>query len=127
MARDKVACVIRQAAVSRHGAGLGSRRARRRWVHCWARRAREGRSGGRRRTLGTGHVGAGHAGGAQAHGARGAGSSSARQGAAGRGRERQGAAWARGLAKGCALGALSLFLALFDSVFFLSQIFGHCS
>ena len=37
------------------------------------------------------------------------------------------AALARGLAKGCALGALSLFLARFDSVFFLSQIFGHCS
>ena len=37
------------------------------------------------------------------------------------------AAWARGLAKGCALGALGLFLARFDSVFFLSQIFGHCS
>ena len=35
--------------------------------------------------------------------------------------------WARGLAKGCALGALSLFLTRFDSVFFLSQIFGHCS
>ena len=28
---------------------------------------------------------------------------------------------------GCALGALSLFLARFDSVLFLSQIFGHCS
>ena len=37
------------------------------------------------------------------------------------------AAWARGLAKDCALGALSLFFARFDSVFFLSQIFGHCS
>ena len=38
--------------------------------------------------------------------------------------------WARGLgaqAKGYALGALSLFLARFDSVFFRSQIFGHCS
>ena len=28
---------------------------------------------------------------------------------------------------GCALGARSLFLALFDSVFFQSHIFGHCS
>ena len=28
---------------------------------------------------------------------------------------------------GCALGARSLFLARFDSVFFRSQIFGHCS
>ena len=28
---------------------------------------------------------------------------------------------------GCALGELSLFLARFDSVLFLSQIFGHCS
>ena len=28
---------------------------------------------------------------------------------------------------GSALGALSLFLARFDSVFFRSQIFGHCS
>ena len=28
---------------------------------------------------------------------------------------------------GCALGAHSLFLARFDSVFFRSQIFGHCS
>ena len=27
----------------------------------------------------------------------------------------------------CALGALGLFLARFDSVLFLSQIFGHCS
>ena len=36
-------------------------------------------------------------------------------------------AWARGLAKGCALGALSLFLARFYSVFFLSLIFGHFS
>ena len=40
-------------------------------------------------------------------------------------------AQARGLGaragQGCALGALGLFLAWFDSVFFLSQIFGHCS
>ena len=39
--------------------------------------------------------------------------------------------WARGLGvragQGCALGALSLFSTRFDSVFFLSQIFGHCS
>ena len=31
------------------------------------------------------------------------------------------AAWACGLATGCALGALSLFSVRFDSVFFLSQ------
>ena len=29
--------------------------------------------------------------------------------------------------QGCALVALGLFLARFDSVLFLSQIFGHCS
>ena len=40
------------------------------------------------------------------------------QGPAERKRER---GWARGLAKGCALGALGLFLARFDSVLFLSQ------
>ena len=64
--------------------------------------------------------GAGRAG-SWAAGVRAAG---ARQGAAG---ARQGAAgarpgrWARGLATGCALGALGLFSARFDSVFFLSQ------
>ena len=31
MAKDKAACVARQAAVSRHGVGLGSRRAQGRW------------------------------------------------------------------------------------------------
>ena len=31
MAKDKVACVVRQVAVSRHGAGLGSRRVQGRW------------------------------------------------------------------------------------------------
>ena len=38
------------------------------------------------------------------------------------------AAWARGLALGCALGALGLFLARFDSVFFLSHQMNtvHC-
>ena len=39
--------------------------------------------------------------------------------------------WACGLGalagQGCALSALDLFLARFDSVLFLSQIFGHCS
>ena len=35
--------------------------------------------------------------------------------------------WARGLALGCALGALGPFSIRFDSVFFLSQLFGHCS
>ena len=39
--------------------------------------------------------------------------------------------WAGGLGawagQGCALGALGLFSTRFDSVFFLSRIFGHCS
>ena len=42
MARDKAACVARQATVSRHGAGLGSRHAQGRWgagEHAGARRA----------------------------------------------------------------------------------------
>ena len=57
-------------------------------------------------------------------------------GALGRGRSargtrgRQAGARAAGRAAGpagCALGARNLFLARFDSVFFRSQIFGHCS
>ena len=68
MARDRAACVVRQAAVLRHGVGLGSRRAR------WGA-GHAGRSGGRRRTLGAGRAGAGHAEGAQARGAGGAGGS----------------------------------------------------
>ena len=45
-------------------------------------------------------------------------------------RGRQARAHAAGRAAGpagCALGARNLFLARFDSVFFQSQIFGHCS
>ena len=72
-----------------------------------AGRARQERHG----RMGAGHTGAGERGG----------------GAASRGLGPGRAAWVRGLAKGCALGALGLFLARFDSVFFLSQIFGHCS
>ena len=56
-------------------------------------------------------------------------------GARARGRQARGARWARQGARpgrdagpvGCALGALSLFLARFDSVRFLSRFFGHCS
>ena len=58
----------------------------------------------------------------------------ARSAAGGRAQQAQGARGAAGRvirrAAGparCALGALSLFLARFDSVLFLSQIFGHCS
>ena len=103
--------------MSRHGAGR-SRRTRgradgrwggRHWACGWALSLRAG-AGGRT-------------------GARLAG---ARQWRAGRAQQGRGlgsgcAAWPPGLAKGCALGALSLFLARFDSVFFLSQIFEHCS
>ena len=70
---------------------------------------------------------AGRAGARQAHGRKGRRGARERRrarGARARARHRR---WARGLAKGCALGALSLFLARFDSVFFLSRIFGHCS
>ena len=50
MARDKAACVARQAAVSRHDAGLGSRRAQGRWgagERAGARRASMLRRAGR--------------------------------------------------------------------------------
>ena len=61
--------------------------------------------------------------------ARGAAGAAGARGARGTGAGH--AAWARSLGarpgQGCALGALGLFLARFDSVFFLSQIFGHCS
>ena len=83
-------------------------------------------AGCRRATLGlTGRWGAQAAGvraDAQVVGAR------ARADALGAAGERQGRA-AGGAAGpvGCALSALSLFLARFFSVLFLSQIFGHCS
>ena len=71
-----------------------------------AGRRRAGRARGRRAAAG-----------ASARGARGAGV------AAGRAQQGSGrrAAWARGLATGCALGALDLFSIRFDSVLFLSQ------
>ena len=90
------------------------------------RAAWQGCAGGRRRAAlgGTGMAWArvGHVGGRLA----GAG------GRVGRGRgatcKRQGRAAGRAARPaGCALGALCLFLAQFDSVFFRSQIFGHCS
>ena len=97
------------------GAGLGvAEGAGDRWRAAGARQRRvgcPGRAGSRRQVRGA--RSGRRAGGVQARGARQAG--------AGR------TAWARGLALGCALGALGLFLARFDSVFFLSQIFGHCS
>ena len=53
----------------------------------------------------------------------------ARRRTQGRGRARQARGRALGArpSQGYAFGALGLFLARFDSVFFLSQIFGHCS
>ena len=66
--------------------------------------------------------------------ARGALGLAGRRGAAGVQAGDRGARGAAGPAAGraagpadCALGALSFFLARFDSVLFLSQIFGHCS
>ena len=87
MARDKAACVARQAAVSRHGDGLGSKRARRGvlgaqagagalgWacVGRWAGRGRRGtRQAGRRAGVAHGRRGArqGRAAGARGRGAR---------------------------------------------------------
>ena len=95
-----------------------------------ARRAGAGRHGSsgafarrrRRRVAGTG-VQAGK----RAHGARaGRGkhalqAGSARQAGAGRSRSARPGRWARGLATGCALGALGLFSIRFDSVLFLSR------
>ena len=69
------------------------------------------------------HVAGEWAAGAGARGARGAGLA----GRQARGLGAGGTALARGLATGCALGALDLFSTRFDSIFFLSQIFGHCS
>ena len=90
----------------------------------------------------TAQAGVGHAqlgAGAQRWGARGAGARrrQARRRGPTRGAQQtsgRGAASAQGRAAGraagptgCALGALCLFLARFDSVLFLSQIFRHCS
>ena len=103
MAKDKAACDARQVAVSRQGAGLGSRRAQGRWgagERAGARRASLARAAG---GLWVGVRARASCSWAQAGGS----------GAAGR--------WARGLGawagQGCALGALGLFLARFDSVF----------
>ena len=99
---------------------------------------------GRRRALGAGRLktqaalGARHgtsacrASGAAGVGGRGAQARGAlARGARARGRraQRARAAWALGAraGQGCALGALGLFFARFDSIFFQSQIFGHCS
>ena len=60
------------------------------------------------------------AGAALARGARARGRSAAGTGRSGR------AAWAQD-GQDCALGAVGLFLARFDSVLFMSQIFGHGS
>ena len=55
------------------------------------------------------------------------GAADERQGRSKRAGARQGHAAGRAAGPtGCALGALSLFLARFDSVLFLSQIFRHC-
>ena len=118
-------------AATRHaGAGLGAQEgAGGRWAHGWACVGRwAGRAGRRRQArgrtracwarrlqaAGAGGTGAGRA---RAHGVGG-------KSAAARGRDRQArglsaghSAWARGLALGCALGALDLFLTRFDSVF----------
>ena len=75
---------------------------------------------------------------ASGSGARGRGEAGSRHGcwareAGGSGARGRLTAWALGVrpgvlvGQGCALGALGLFLARFDSVLFLSQIFGHCS
>ena len=95
------------------GAGLG----------CWARGAQAGVCG-RAGRHGAGRAGGrcGRVAGRVRHAGRSAGARTAGNGARGvRSRGAGRTAWARGLAKGYALGALSLFLARFDLVFFLSQ------
>ena len=80
-------------------------------------------AGGRARAHRQQAAGAGGTG-VRALGARGHAGQAAgvRQGEAGARQERGArAAWAPGLATGCALGALGLFSIRFDSVFFLSQ------
>ena len=75
-----------------------------------SRRGRHGRAGaGRTRACGRWA----HAGARGRRQARGRGAAGERGALPGR--------WARGLATGCALGALDLFSVRFDSVFFLSQ------
>ena len=109
--RKGVGARRRQAPV---GSGMAWARkgARRAGGRAARRRARGAQAGARRASGRAAQAGArqGHTAGRAAHTAR--------------ARHRR---WARRLAKGCALGALSLFLAQLDSVFFLSHIFGHCS
>ena len=95
-------------------AGAGRRRA----LGCAG--CRRGRRAGAGRLTGFGRrAGAGkHSGGSGARGRRTLGRCAV---ATGHGRRAGRAAWASGLAVGCALGALGLFLIRFDSVFFLSQ------
>ena len=96
------------ATTQRAGAGLGRH---------WARKALAERAGGRAeqatagRASGEGRAGRWSAPGKQASGSR-------RSKGAERGRPRS---WARGLATGCALGALGLFSIRIDSVLFLSR------
>ena len=86
----------------------------------WAQGARHGTSTGAG-ALALGRAGCAGVQGARVWQERGGARAAGRLGRAGR---------ATGRAAGpasCALGARSLFLARFDSVFFRSQIFGHCS
>ena len=59
--------------------------------------------------------------------ARASAGSGSKQGARGAQEARAQGALGSRAGQGCALGALGLFLVRFDSVLFLSQIFGHCS
>ena len=101
------------------GVGMGAGRACERGVGARGKRARRaGLTGG----TGTGAAGR------RPHGRRAAAGTCARGALKARlaGRQARGlgagrAAWARGLAMGCALGALGLFLTRFDSVLFLNQ------
>ena len=104
-------------------------RARLLGAKCWARGG-AGPAAGRAGGSGVGRSGARQrAAGARARQARGARRRQQRAGAglSERAGARQQGRGARGLALGCPLDALGLFSTRFDSVFFLSQIFGHCS
>ena len=126
---DKQGCIAIQPLHLRHGVGLSTQvsardaRSRSKQARRLHGRAGAGRHG-RRRTRRWG------ARGAEAHGAlrlarAAAGVGRARHGSAKHGRGARGAAGARGLGaragQGCALGALSLFLARIDLELFLSQ------
>ena len=115
-------CIAIQSPCPRHSqAGGWTGRWERGWAS-WARRQAlgSGRWGGRRKRAPRRQTrrGARSAGGAQVRGASGSDARGTRQAPClGAGR----AACARGLAKGCALGAHSLFSIRFDSVLFLSR------